>query len=146
LAVAVGALVLLSLTVGAGRSAAADPLTPTVTITKPAQGETVSGTTRLDATASALAPIVAVRYAVDGVQVAVDKTCCDWSEPWDTTTVADGTHLLTATAVDSFGRTGVSNPISVRVDNGPAPQPVPSGDSRAAHLSRIAVVVAHDSR
>ena len=87
---------------------------PTVTITNPADGATVSGTVTITVTVDDKeddpdpTPII----EIDGIQVAEA-----FSYDWDTTSASDGSHTITAEATDSAGNTG-SDSITVTVDNG----------------------------
>jgi hypothetical protein len=87
---------------------------PTVTITNPADGETVSGTVTITVTVSDKEddPDPTPVIEIDGIQVAQA-----FSYDWDTTHEADGSHTITATATDSVGNTG-SDSVTVTVDNG----------------------------
>jgi PKD repeat protein len=90
---------------------------PAVTMTNPPEGATVSGTVNVEAGASDDNGITQVQFFVDGGRFGTDTDGADgWSMPWDTTTVADGSHTVTATATDTIGQTG-SDSHTVTVDN-----------------------------
>jgi len=90
---------------------------PSVSITSPANGATVSGTVTVTADASDDKGVSQVEFFVDGASIGVDSDSSNgWSVSWNTTTVADGGHTLTATAADSAGQTA-SHTISVNVSN-----------------------------
>ena len=92
---------------------------PSVTITAPAAGSTVSGTTAVTATATDDGDVSSVGFAIDGDPIGLDEAGGDgWSVPWDTTEVADGSHVVSATATDSAGQSATAN-ISVTVSNAP---------------------------
>jgi hypothetical protein len=99
--------------VGAGGDAP-----PSVSITNPADGDTVSGAVTVMADASDDNGVSQVEFFVDDNSIGVDSDGSDgWSATWDTTTEADGsTHTVTATATDTAGQT-VSDSVSVTVDN-----------------------------
>lgn len=95
---------------------------PSVTITNPKDGETVSGTVTVTADASDDNGVTQVEFFVDGSSIGVDSDGSDgWSAIWDTTSVTDGSHTVSATATDNAvpGQTA-SDYISVTVDNEPA--------------------------
>src|SRR5262245_7722084 len=69
------------------------------------------------ATVASAAPITGVQFFVDGVPVGAALSAPPFLMPWDTRTVADGQHTLTAAATDSFNLTGTSSPVTVTVDN-----------------------------
>ena len=94
---------------------------PTVTITNPADGATVSGTINITADASDDNGVTQVEFFVDGNSIGTDANGADgWTMPWDTTTVGDGGHTVTATATDTIGQAG-SDSNNVTVDNVPDP-------------------------
>jgi hypothetical protein len=106
---------------------AAESAPPSVRLVDPEPGlVSVSGTIDLDARASDDVRVVRVDYFVDGALVAFDDSCCDWEEQWDTTSVADGAHVVVATARDSDGNVATSTPVSVSVNNAPDTSPPPS--------------------
>ena len=91
---------------------------PTVTITGPADGATVSGTVTVSADATDTDGVSKVEFFADGVSLGVDTTEGDgWSIDWDTTTGPPGTVSLSATATDTLGATGTDT-VSVTVDFG----------------------------
>jgi hypothetical protein len=90
---------------------------PTVELTEPAESATVAGTIPVRATASDDKGITQVRFSVDGNTIGTDTNASDgWSVQWNTGTVADGAHQLTATATDTGGRTATDSH-SVTVDS-----------------------------
>jgi hypothetical protein len=95
----------------------ADTTAPTVTLTAPAAGATVSGTAALTATASDDVGVVDVRFTVDGTAVGSPDTSSPYSLTWDSATVANGTRVLRAVARDAAGNSTTSAPVSVTVSN-----------------------------
>ncbi|MFW6115583.1 MAG: S8 family serine peptidase [Chloroflexota bacterium] len=90
---------------------------PTVGITNPTDGATVSGTVFVTADASDDNAVSQVEFFVDGGSIGVDSDGSDgWSASWDTTAYADGSHTVSATATDTAGQTA-SDSVSVTVDN-----------------------------
>jgi len=101
---------------------AVDP-PPTVTITVPATGSTVSGpTVEIRATASGDNEVTQVEFFVDDAgSIFVDTDGSDgWLTSWDSTSVGDGTHSIRATATDTALLTG-DDSVDVTVDNEPDP-------------------------
>jgi hypothetical protein len=76
-----------------------DVTAPTVSITSPSAGATVSGTIMIQATAADTQGLQKVRFYVDGVYLGYDTTA-PYSKPWDSTTLPDGAHTIKAQAVD----------------------------------------------
>ncbi len=94
---------------GVGRDKA-----PSVTITNPEDGATVSDVVTITVTVSDKEddPDPVPDIYIDGVYVATAN-----SYDWDTTAYSDGSHTIEAKATDSAGNTG-SDSITVIVDNG----------------------------
>src|SRR5207247_1292025 len=90
----------LSFTVSNG----GDKTAPTVSVTAPAAGVTVSGTTNLTAGASDNVGVTQVKWYVDGAEVAWDGDGAPWTKQWNSATVANGTHRIFAKAVDAAGK------------------------------------------
>jgi chitodextrinase len=101
--------------------AAPDTLAPTVTVTAPATGATVTGST-VTLSANAVdntggSGVDHVTFRVDGAAVG-SATVAPYNFTWNSTTVADGQHSITARAVDKSGNTSVDSPVvTVNVAN-----------------------------
>ena len=92
--------------------------TPAVSITAPVGGATVSGTTTLSATATDTgSTITSVQFEVDGANVGAADTTSPYNFSLDTTTLANGSHVLTAKAVDALGSIATSTGVTVTVSN-----------------------------
>jgi hypothetical protein len=98
------------------------PDTPTVTITSPAAG-TVAGTVHVAATATDSAGVASVQFKLDGTNLGAADVTAPYSISWDSTTVADGPHTITAEARDADDNAATASVI-VAVQNHPV---VPSG-------------------
>jgi hypothetical protein len=109
-----------------------DTTAPTVAITAPASGATVNGTTTLSATASDDVGVAGVQFTLDGANLGAEIPTAPYNASWNTSSVANGTHTLTAVAHDSAGNTTTSAPISVTVNN----QSQPPGQCASVTLSR----------
>src|SRR5207245_5128603 len=57
-----------------------------------------------------------VKFLADGAPIGAELTSAPYSVAWDTTSVADGSHTLTAVARDAAGNTTTSAAVSVTVD------------------------------
>ena len=106
--------------------AAADTTAPTVSISAPTAGATVSATTTVSAAASDNVGVAGVQFRIDGTALGTEDTTAPYSVSWNTTAVADGMHTLTAVARDAAGNTTTSLDVGVTVSN-TAPPPPPSG-------------------
>ncbi|MDP8970783.1 MAG: Ig-like domain-containing protein [Actinomycetota bacterium] len=90
---------------------------PTVSVTSPTDGATVSATTTVTADAGDDQGVAKVEFFVDGSSIHVDTDGSDgWSAGWDTTTVVDGSHEVSATATDTAGQTAMAA-VTVTVNN-----------------------------
>src|SRR5207237_457749 len=88
------------------------------TITSPSAGSTVSGTITISTTFVPDNHVIAgVQFFVDGEPIGTEDTTEPYEVAWDTTTVADGSHTLTAVARDVDGNTDTSDPVTVTVSN-----------------------------
>jgi len=96
-----------------------DNTPPTVSITSPSDEATVSGTIEVAADANdATSGVAQVEFFVEGVSIGVDTDGSDgWFISWDTTTVANGSYTLTATAADVAGNVATSESVTVTVNN-----------------------------
>jgi chitodextrinase len=94
-----------------------DIVPPTVAVTAPAANVTVSGTITLSASASDNVGIAGVRFQVNGVNVGAEDAASPYSITWNSASVPDGSHTITAIARDAAGNAVVSAGISVTVGN-----------------------------
>jgi hypothetical protein len=94
-----------------------DTVAPTVGITSPAAGATVSGITPLAADASDNTGVAGVQFRVDGALVGAEDTTAPYGLDWNTSTYANGDHTITATARDVSGNVTQSSPVTVTVAN-----------------------------
>jgi fibronectin type 3 domain-containing protein len=99
------------------QSAPVDSNPPTVTVTAPADGSTVSGTTSVTANATDDIGVVGVQFKVDGNPLGAEDTAAPYSVSWDTTTLLNGTHVVTAVARDAGDNTTTSTPVTVTTNN-----------------------------
>lgn len=94
-----------------------DGTAPTVALTSPANGSTVSATVTLAATASDSIGIARVDFLRGGALLGSDTTA-PYTFAWDTTSTPDGAHVLQARAVDLVDNVGTSSQVTVTVANG----------------------------
>ena len=100
---------------GGGCGGAYGNACPTVSLTAPMAGATVSGTAvTLSATASAASGLTVSRvdFMIDGTTVGMANTS-PYSVSWNSTTVTKGSHMLTAKATDSGGGTTTTPAITI---------------------------------
>ncbi len=91
---------------------------PTVDITSPNDGDTVSDDVTIKADASDPdGSVTQVEFFVDSESIATDTNGSDgWSTVWDSTSVSDGDHSITAEATDDDSKTSTDT-IGVTVEN-----------------------------
>src|SRR6266540_1903703 len=100
--------------------AIADVTPPTVLMTAPANGSTVSGTAvTVSASASDNVGVAGVQFSLDGVNLGAEDTAAPYSVSWNATLATSGAHILTAVARDAAGNTASAAGVSVTVDNAP---------------------------
>lgn len=104
---------------GSNCTPAIDTTPPTVSLSAPANGATVSGTTTLSATASDNVAVQSVQFKVDGQSVGSPDTAAPYTVNWDTTTATNASHTVTAVATDTSGNQTTSSTISIAVNNAP---------------------------
>ncbi|MDF9878193.1 PHB depolymerase family esterase [Cellulosimicrobium cellulans] len=96
-----------------------DVVAPTVAITSPAAGSTVTGTVRVGFAASDAGGVDRVELSVDGAALAPLRTA-PYVYDWDTTTLGAGTHVVAARAVDAAGNaTTAQITVTVQAPSGP---------------------------
>lgn len=88
---------------------------PALSITEPTSEGTLTGMATVSANASDDRGILQVEFFVDGVSIGMDSIT-PYSVLWDTTAMADGGHIITATATDTIGQT-TDVAMDVTVDN-----------------------------
>src|SRR5439155_322483 len=102
----------------AGTGAApVDTTPPTVSIASPTNGDIVTGTITVSATASDNVGVVGVQFKLDGATLDGEDTSSPYSIAWNTTTIGNGSHSLTAVARDAAGNITTSAAVTVTVAN-----------------------------
>jgi glucose/arabinose dehydrogenase/PKD repeat protein len=95
-----------------------DTTAPTVSVTAPAAGATVSATTTVTASAADNVGVAGVQFLLDGANLGAEDPTAPYSVPWDTTGATNGSHSLTARARDAAGNSATSAAVTVTVANG----------------------------
>lgn len=94
-----------------------DTTPPTVSITAPASGATVSGTVTVTASASDDVGVAGVQFLLDGASLGAEVITPPYQVNWSTTTATNGAHTLSARAHDAAGNTATAANVSVTVSN-----------------------------
>src|SRR5207247_10318747 len=92
-----------------------DTTPPSVSMTAPSAGATVSGTISVSANATDNVGVVGVQFKLDGVNLGAEVTVTPYTLSWNTTTATNAAHTLTAVARDAAGNSATSAGISVTV-------------------------------
>jgi peptidoglycan/xylan/chitin deacetylase (PgdA/CDA1 family) len=115
------------------------PSTPTIAIASPAANADVSGTATISANANDTNGIAGVQFKVDGANVGSEVTTAPYQTSWNTATLANGAHSITAVARNTQGTTATSAPISVTVNNAVVVPPVTPPPSTTNLISNASV-------
>jgi len=98
-----------------------DTTPPTVSLTAPANGASVSGSAViLTASASDNVGVVGVQFKVNGMNLGSEVTAPPYRISWYTLSTPNGSHKLTAVARDAAGNTTTSTAVTVTLTNGAA--------------------------
>lgn len=98
--------------------AGGDATPPTVGMSAPASNATVAGASvTVSATASDAVGVVGVQFRLDGANLGAEDTSSPYSTVWNTTSVPNGSHVLTAVARDAAGNSATSPARTVNVNN-----------------------------
>ena len=105
---------------------------------------TLSNTVTLTATAADNIAVADVQFQLDGTNLGADLTSAPYTISWDTTTAANGSHILTAIARDTSGNSATSVPNMVTVNN-TASGPPTQGLIGYWNFDEASGTIAHDT-
>jgi glucose/arabinose dehydrogenase/PKD repeat protein len=94
-----------------------DTTAPTVSMTAPAAGATVSSTVTLSANATDTVGVVGVQFLVDGNPVGQEDLSSPYSLAWDSRGATNGSHTVSARARDAAGNNATSAARTIQVQN-----------------------------
>lgn len=97
-----------------------DTTPPSVSIASPANGSTILGTVAISADASDDTGVSFVRFAIDGSYLGAADSSAPYGTVWNTITMPNGTHSITAEARDAADNVATSASVTVTVDNSAA--------------------------
>jgi len=97
-----------------------DTTPPTVAFSTPATGQTVSGTITVTATATDNLGMAGVQFELDGANLGARMVGPPYTFTWNSTTVANGSHTLSAVASDAAGNQSTAS-VSITVQNSAPP-------------------------
>lgn len=95
---------------------APDTIAPTISVTSPAEGATVQNTITLSADASDDREVVGVQFLLDGTNLGSEDTTAPYTFSWNTISVSNGAHTISARARDSVNQT-TSAVVNINVQN-----------------------------
>ena len=107
-----------------------DTTLPTVAISQPTSGATVSGTTPITANAGDNVAVAKVEFYVDGTLLST-VTSSPYTTSWNTTVVTNGSHTVMAKAYDTSNNTNSSS-VTVTVSNTDTTPPTAPGNLTAS--------------
>lgn len=110
-----------------------DATPPSVTLTAPVNGATVSDTILISVTATDDQGVARVDFAKDGILIGSDNTV-PYGVNWNTLSEPDGPHVVSAKATDGAGNVGSASPVNVSVDN------VPDVTAMDTHAPQVRIV------
>ena len=118
---------------------------PVVSVTAPANGTSVNGTVAVSASATDVLGIASVEFLLDGANLgtATAGTGSAYSISWNTTTAANGPHVLKAVATDMSGNSATSSAILATLTNNTIT--VPSNVTATAVSATVISVTWHAS-
>lgn len=127
-----------------GEAPASTP--PTVALTSPTDGTTVSGTISVTATASDVdSDLTGVQFKLNGANLGSQDTSSPYSYSWNTTSASNGVYTITAVATDGAGNSTTSAARTVTVSNasgGSSPTVSITAPSNSATVSNTVTITA----
>ncbi len=122
---------------------------PSVQVTSPAAGATLSGKVNLTAVASDNGSVKGVQFRIDGNNVGPDLATSPYIFVLDSSTLSNASHTITAVATDNAGNTATSAIVAVKVDNTVKDTTPPTvsitAPANAAKVSGVVAVTANAS-
>jgi lysophospholipase L1-like esterase len=103
---------------GGGSTPTPDTTAPSISLTSPSNGATVSGlSVSLSASASDNVAVAGVTFKVNGVTIGSEDTASPYLISWDSTATSSGSKSIVAVARDTSNNYATSSSITVTVDN-----------------------------
>jgi hypothetical protein len=100
---------------------AIDTVPPTIGVTAPAPGATLTGTALFTATATDNRGVAGVQFLVDGAPIGTEITSSPYSLSVNTATLSNGAHTIAARARDTSNNVNTSAVVNVTVSNSTTP-------------------------
>ena len=115
---------------------------PTVTMTNPAAGTTLSGIVTARVTASDDVGVVGVQFKIDGAPVGAEDTAAPYELLWNTADAANGPHTVTAVARDAAGHQTTASASVTVVNDTTAPTVALTSPAAASSVTGTVTVAA----
>lgn len=103
-----------------------DTTAPTVSILAPSPNSSLAGTVTVSGSASDNVAVASVAVSVDGGPYSGASGSSSWSYQLDTAAYLNGTHTISARAMDSSGNSKVTSEFVNISNSAPAPSPTPT--------------------
>jgi hypothetical protein len=94
-----------------------DAIAPTVSVSAPSVGATVTGSVTVSASAADNLAVAGVQFLLDGAPLGAELTASPYSMSWNSASATNGGHTLSARARDTAGNTTTSAGVAVTVSN-----------------------------
>ena len=122
---------------------AGDTAAPAVALTAPASNAIVAGpSVTVTATATDDTGVTGVQFLLDGATLGGEDTAAPYAVTWDTTTVADGPHVVSSRATDAAGHSTTASSVGLIVDNGlPTGTVVINGTAAVTNTSTVTLTL-----
>jgi len=122
-----------------------DPTPPTVSITAPAAGASLTGTMTLTAAAADNITVVGVQFLLDGNAIGAEVIGAgpSYSLSWNSTGASNGSHTIAARARDAAGNITTSSAVSITVNNAAASIAFVQGNYAVPQTPQSTVTVAY---
>jgi serine protease len=108
---------------------------PTCIITSPSNSATVSGNVNIEVNATDDIGITKIDFYVDSTFIGSDTTK-PYSLIWDSTTVGDGLHTISATAFDTASQS-TSDSVNINVENINDPPVADAGSNQSVYVNYV---------
>ncbi len=113
-----------------------DAEAPTIAITNPVNGSTISGkSVTISATADDNEGVTGVQFKVNGENIGSEITTPSYEITWNSTNVSNGNYTLTAVARDEVNNVTTSSGVIVTVENKKTPSSAGGGSSSSSSSS-----------
>jgi hypothetical protein len=127
-------------------STSTDVTPPTISIVTPASGSTLSNIVNVTASASDNVGVVSVQFMLDATNLGSPVISAPYTVSWNTTSATNGSHTISAVALDGAGNVGTSAGVVVTVSNtAVAPTISLTAPTNGANLSGIINITANAS-